>query len=185
MRLAGAAGEGPEAVERAVEDVGVAAVGVGVVVLPDGLVSPAAGHGAGGAGPASEPEGVGVLEDLGVAGARLPEAQVGVDDGVAAGAGVVAVAEGLDPVDHGGLRDAVARRKAGVVLHVEGTGEGDAIGRPAAAVIDEPVSLGGAAGAVGAAKVVAATDQAGVGGASVVGRELGVLVAGTLSRLLC
>ena len=107
----------------------------------------------------------------------------GVDDGPAAGLGVVGGDKVLDPVHHGAGREAVAGGAAGVVLHVEGTGKGDAIGRPAATVGSKVGGLGGAGAGGGLGKVVGAADEAGVGGTGVLGAEPGALVGGALGGL--
>lgn len=69
------------------------------------------------------------------------------------------------------------------VLHVEHAGQGDAVGAPAAAVGDEVLGLGSTSGDGRAGEVVGTADEAGVCGAVVIGRELGVLVGGSFGGL--
>lgn len=164
-----------ELAKVAVEDVRVAAVGVRVRVLPDGLPRPAAGDLAGRAAPAGEDERVGVDEGVGVARAGLPPRGVGVEHGVDARAGLVAVAEGLDPRHHLAGRQAPALARV-VGLQVQHARQGDAVGRPAAAVRQEVVGLRLTRRLARVREVVAAPDEAGVGRTCVVRRELGVNV---------
>ena len=74
----------------------------------------------------------------------------------------------LDPADHGGLTQAVARRAGGVVFDIEHAGKGDAIAGPAPAVRQEKGRLRTAAAGVGVGEVVSPTDQARISGARVV-----------------
>lgn len=93
-----------------------------------------------------------------------------------------------DPLDHGALAEAVAGSAVRVVLDIEHSRQRDAIGRPAAAVGQEEVGLGSAARDVGAGKVVATADEAGVGRVDVVLGEGAVGEAGAfggLQRGLC
>lgn len=124
-----------------------------------------------------EDQGVGVDEGVGVARAGRPPRRVGVDQGVHAGLGVVGVAEVLDPGDGG------AGREHAVALEVEHAGEGDAVTGPAAAVGEEVVRLRGTRARVQVGEVVAAADQASIGGTAVMGAETGVLVSRSLGRL--
>lgn len=96
---------------------------------------------------------------------------------------MVGVDEVLDPGHHRRGGEAKAGRAGGVVLDVEHAGEGDAVLGPAAAVGDEVGCLGGAGGGVRVREVVATADEAGVGGAGVLGGERGGGVAGALGGL--
>ena len=62
-------------------------------------------------------------------------------------------------------------------FNVKGTREGFAITSPTATIGGEVVGLGGTSGLIGTSEVVAATDEASFGGASVLGGEGWVLVA--------
>lgn len=73
-----------------------------------------------------------------------------------------------DPVDHGGLAEAVAGCARGVVFDVKHAGEGAPVGGPAAAVGEEEGSLRGAAAGGGAGEVVPAADEGGGRGARIV-----------------
>ena len=144
---------------------------------------PATGQGPHGARPARQHQRVRARKRLRVARALVPPRVVGVDHGVPARLGVVAVAEGLDPGDHGGSRQTEAGRLAGHGFKVDHAGQGDAVGGPAAAVGEEVVGLGGAGARVRVREVVAAPDQAGGGGARVVRGELGIDVGGSFGGL--
>ena len=74
----------------------------------------------------------------------------------------------LDPADHGGLTEAVARRAIGVVFDVEHAGKGDTIAGPAPAVRKEIGRLRTAAAFVGVGEVVSTTDKARIRSARVV-----------------
>ena len=172
----------PQVIKTPVEDVRVPAVRVRVRVLPDCLVRPAARDGAGRARVPRQHERVGRDEGVGIARAAGPPRRVGVQHRVPARAGVVPVAEGLDPRHHGGRGQAPARRAA-LGLEVQHARECDAVAGPAAAVGDEVVRLRGGGGLARVGEVVAAADEAGLGGAGVVGGEGGVGVGRALGCL--
>lgn len=96
---------------------------------------------------------------------------------------MVGVDEVIDPGHHRRGRQAEAGRAGGVVLDVEHAGEGDAVPGPAAAVGEEVGCLRGAGGGAGVREVVAAADEAGIGGAGVLGGEGGGGVASALGGL--
>lgn len=181
--LTRALGKSLKTVQAAVEHVGITTIGIGIRVLPNSVNRPAAGQGADSARPSGQHERVRGRERLGVAGALVPPRVVGVDHGVAARLGVVAVGEGLDPADHGRGRQAEAGGLARDRLQVDHARKSDAVVGPAAAVGEEVIGLGGAGGRVRVRKVVAAADEAGGGGAGVVGGELGVGVCGSFGGL--
>lgn len=80
-----------------------------------------------------------------------------------------------DPVHHACLPKSMACRCA-AVFHVQHTGQGSSIARPAAAVCEEEVCLSGTGADGWAGKVVAASDEAGGGGTVVVLGEFRVNV---------
>jgi len=96
---------------------------------------------------------------------------------------MIGIHEVLDPGDHGRLAEAVAGRAGRVILDVEHAREGAAVGGPAAAVREEEGGLAAAGAGVGVSEVVAAADEAGVGGAGVVGGEAGVDVGSAFRGL--
>ena len=165
-----------------IKEIRIAPISIRVRVLPNRLIRPPAGDRAGGAGVAGQHERVGADKGVGVARAGRPPRRVGVEQRVPARLGVVPVAEGLDPRHHARRAQAPARGGA-LGLEVQHAGERDAVVGPAAAVGEEVVGLGGAGGLAGVRKVVAAADEAGVGGARVVCRELGVGVGGPFGCL--
>ena len=63
-----------------------------------------------------------------------------------------------------------------LTFDVEGTWEGDAIVAPASTVGDKMVGLSSTRGFIGKGKVVTTANEAGVGGASILGGEARVLV---------
>ena len=82
---------------------------------------------------------------------------------------MVGVDEILHPGYHGRLAQAVAGVGAlGFVLDVEHAGEGSPVPGPTPAVREEEFRLAAAGTLVGVREVVAAADEAGVGGADVV-----------------
>lgn len=170
-------------IQASVEHIRVATIRIRIRILPNSLIRPATRDRSDGAGPPGQHERVGRREALGVARALVPPRVVGVDHGVAARLGVVAVREGLDPGHHGRGGEAEAGGLAGNGLEVDHARQGDAVVGPAAAVGEEVIGLGGAGGGVRVGKVVAAADEAGVGGAGVVGGKLGVGVGGSFGGL--
>src|SRR5690606_11001369 len=115
--------------------------------------------------------------------ALVPPAGAGVDDRVPAGAVVVGRAEVPDPAGPLALAPVVASRPVRVVLHVERTRKGLAVGRPATAVVHEEVGLSSTAGPVRQREVVGAADHADVVGPVVLLGEVRVLVAGAFGGL--
>ena len=79
---------------------------------------------------------------------------------------------------------AIARGAGGVVLNVQHPRQRDAVVGPPAAVGEEEIRLGCAAAGVGVGEVVAAADEAGGGGAGVVGGEARVDVGCAFCCLL-
>ena len=114
---------------------------------------------------------------------RIPPIIRTIDNRIPRRLRMIRVHEILDPGDHGGRAEAVARRAVRVVLDVEHAGQGDAVTGPAAAVGEEVVGLRGAAAGVRVGEVVAAADETGGGGAVVVGGEGGVDVVGAFCCL--
>lgn len=96
---------------------------------------------------------------------------------------MVRLDEVRDPADHAAGRETVAGGPAGVVLEINHAGERDAIFGPAAAVGEEVIRLRGAGAGSGVGEVVAAADEAGLGGACVMGAEAGIGVCGAFSGL--
>lgn len=145
----------------AVEDVRVAAEGVVAGVLPDSLMSPAAGDGAGLGVSAGQHEGGLLGEVLRVAGALLPPANAGVDERVPLSLGVVLVDEFVDPLHHLGrvLRVAGARAVR-VLLQVDHPRQGLAVVLPPATVGQEVLGLLSTGADVRAGEVVGAVDKA-------------------------
>lgn len=72
---------------------------------------------------------------------------------------------------------------AGTGLEIEHTRKGDAVCGPPTAVVKEVGGLRGAGAGGRTGEVVAATDEAGIGSAGVVGGELGVFVGCALGGL--
>jgi len=62
-------------------------------------------------------------------------------------------------------------------FEVKGTWESDAVVTPTSTVGSEVVGLSSTSGLIGESKVVATTDETGLGGTSVLGREVRTLVA--------
>src|SRR5690606_11790756 len=182
-RFSAAQGQLAQLVEGAVEAVVVADRGTGRGVLPHRVVAPAGRQLARGGGVPGDPQRGGGGEAGVVAGAQLPPAGRGVEHRVAAGAGPVLVHEVTDPAHHrtGGL--AVAVVPVRVPLHVQRARQGTAVGGPAAAVVDEVVRLGGAAGGVGGGEVVRAADHPDVVRTAVLLRVVGIPVVRALRRL--
>jgi len=89
---------------------------------------------------------------------------------------VVRVAEITNPAHHRRGAEAVTRRPAGVVFNVQQPRQGAAISRPASAMGEEVVGLGGPRTTRRLREVVAAADQTNIGRSCVLGRELRVLV---------
>lgn len=146
------------------------------------MVWPATRGGSRAGGPAGEDKWVGGTESIGVPGARLPPVGRGIDHGITAGPGPVAVGEGPDPGNHGAGAEAVALGLARVTLQINHTGEGDAIAGPATTVGEEVVALSRSR-AVRVSEVVTTTDELVVGSANVLGVECGRLVGGSLGGL--
>ena len=111
-RLTRALGKSLKTIQAAVEHIRITAISIRISILPDSIHRPATGEGADGARPPGQHQRVRRAERLGVARALVPPRVVGVDHGVAARLGVVAVREGLDPGDHGRGREAEAGRLA-------------------------------------------------------------------------
>lgn len=147
------------------------------------MVWPATWCGSRAGGPAGEDEGVGSAERLGVSGAGLPPVGRGVDHGVAASFGAVAVGEGLDPGNHGAGAEAVALGLAGGSLEINHTGEGDTIVGPATTVGKEVIALSGGR-AVRVGEVITTTDELVVGSTGVLAVEGGGLEGGSLGGLM-
>lgn len=81
------------------------------------------------------------------------------------------------------MGEAVAGGAVGVVLDIEHAGEGDAIARPATAVLKKEVGLDGAGRDIRAGKVVTTADEASVGGTDVMVAKGRVDEASTLGSL--
>lgn len=126
-----------QTVDVAVESIGIATILILIVELPDSIVGPAAGRGAGRGAVAGEDEGVGVGEGLGVAGAFRPPRRVRVQQRVPPRAGVVRVAEVLDP------RHRLLRRHHAFALQVQHPRKRDPVPAPVPAVLQEVLGLRG------------------------------------------
>lgn len=81
----------------AVELVAVPAVRVGIGILPERIIGPAALRGARGRAPASHVERIRLGKGIGVSSAFLPPRGAGVEGRVPTGCRMVGVGEGLDP----------------------------------------------------------------------------------------
>lgn len=157
---------------------------VTIRVLPDGIIAPTSRELSDRAGIASNDERTGRGKLAAVSSAGFPPACRGVDQRIAAGARVVGVDKVGDPVDHAGRGEAVAGGTARVVLHVEHSGQCDAIARPPAAIGEEVLGLSGPGRAGWLSEVIASSNQFRICRACVVAAELGVLVRRTLCRLV-
>lgn len=125
------------------EVVGVASVFIDGIVLPDGVVRPFTKDFADSGAPSSENQGVLFIKGGAVTGASLPPIRRGVDHRIAIGQVVVGVGEVLDPAHHFLGGEAKALWLVGGLFEVEHTGQGAPVSSPAAAVLDEELSLGG------------------------------------------
>src|SRR5690606_10568612 len=150
----------------AVEDVRIAREGAGVGVLPQLPAPPAARQGRRAGGAVGGEEERGVLRGP-VPHHVVPPVQVRVQHGTAQRRGAVAVGEADDPLAHLLLAEPVVAGPPGVGLEVDHARQGDPVGGPAAAVVEEEVDLLLGAAGVGAGEVVAAAYQASVAGADV------------------
>ena len=180
-----------------VEVVLVSGNGTGVCVLPESVVTPPVRQSADGAGIASDPQWAGGCERGAVAGAALPPIGGGVDHRIATNTGMVGIGEIPDPADHRRGGQTITSRaiwvicptnngwsvgtpkKLGIVIHtfdVEGTWEGNTIAGPTSAVRDEPIGLSSTRRFIWKGKVVAAANETGLCSASILGREVWVLV---------
>ena len=126
-----------QTLEVAVEGIGVAAVLILIVELPDDVVGPAAGRGAGGVAVAGEDEGVGVGEGLRVARALRPPRRARVQQRVPPRGGVVRVAEVPDP------RHRRLGRHHARALQVQHPRQRDPVPAPVPAVLQEVLRLRG------------------------------------------
>lgn len=147
------------------------------------MVWPATWWGSRAGGPAGEDERDGGTESLGVSGAGLPPVGRGVDHGITASFGVVAVGEGLDPGNHGAGAEAIALGLAGGSLEINHAGEGDAIVGPATTVGEEVIALSGSRG-VRVGEVITTTNELVVSSTGVLAVEGGGLEGGSLSGLM-
>jgi len=77
----------------------------------------------------------------------------------------------------------IARRTRRIVFDIEHTRQGDAITRPAAAMREEILRLGGTTTMIRVSEMIAAADEAGGGGTTVMGRERRVDVSGSFCSL--
>ena len=173
----------PQVINTPIEDIRVPTISIAIAILPNSLIRPPTRDRARRRRVAREHERVGADEGVAVARAALPPRRVGVQHRVPPRLAVVAVAEALDPGHHGRGAETPSRRPA-LALEVEHTGQSDAVPGPAAAVREEVVGLRGACGLARVGEVVAAADEAGVGGACVVRGEGGVGVGCSLRCLL-
>ena len=116
--------------------------------------------------------------------ASTPPVQVGIDEWVHPGRGLVCVHEILYPGhDRRRVQVVTVVAAAWVVFDVEHTGKGDPVVGPATSVGEEVLSLGGAGTVVGVGVVVTTTNQAGVGSTNVVVGELVASPGGSFSGL--
>lgn len=166
-----------------VEDLRVATESVLVAVLPEALERPVVRDGAGRRSISSKRKRALVTKAGSVASASVPPVSSGVKNWILRGGSPVRLSKVRDPSNHLAVREAVAGRAVGVVLDIKHAGEGNAVARPAAAVLEEVVGLHGTRGDVGTGKVVAAANEAGVGGADVVVAKGRVDEAGAFSGL--
>jgi hypothetical protein len=180
----------------AVEVVLVSGNGTRIGVLPEGVVTPSIRQSADAASIAGDPQWAVRGERAAVAGTRLPPIGGGVDHRVTTSTGMVGVGEIADPADHRSSAQAIASGARWVIcppnsvqlvnlgggrnvirtFDVEGTWEGNTIALPAPTVGGEKLCLSSARGLVRNGKVVGASNETSVGGASVLGRELRVFV---------
>jgi hypothetical protein len=151
-----------------IEHITITPIRIGIRILPDGLIRPAARNRARRTSPPRQHQRTRVLERRAIPCAGPPPAEIRVDDGIPPRQAVVLVREGLDPGDGLGGGETAAARD----FEVEHAGQRDAVGGPAAAVRDEERCLHGAGGGAGLCEVVAAADEAGGRGAAVVRGEL-------------
>src|SRR5699024_10080137 len=110
----------------------------------------------------------------------VPPVGIGVDDGSASDPVAVPDQEVRDPLPHLLLGQPVVAVQAGVALEVDHAGQGAAVGRPAAAVVQEEVDLLVRSSAVGTGEVVAAAHEARLAGAGVLVVEVRAAVGGPL-----
>src|SRR5215467_14040387 len=129
------------------------------------------------------PERVVFAEATVVAGAVFPPVGVRVDHRVGMFLVGVLVGEVLDPRHHLRWSEPVALGAVRVELNVEGAGQGQAVAGPAAAVLDEVVSLGFAARVVRDGKVVSPPDHSLEVGTLVLVVEVGISVVSGLGGL--
>ena len=167
----------------AIEKVRISTIRVRVRILPNGLIRPASRNGTWSASIPRKDQGRFRIERCTVTRASRPPVVRAVNQRIPPGAAVIGRHETLDPGDHGGLAEAVARGSRRVVLDVEHAGQRDAVVRPASAVSEEVASLRRTGAFVWVCKVIAAADQACTGRAAVVGREGGILVGCAFCRL--
>lgn len=166
-----------------VKGIGIAAPGSLVGELPEGVEAPARRELSDGAGVTSDDQGALAAKRSAVAGARLPPAGRGVNQGIDAGGRVVRLDKVGHPVDHGARGQAVTSGTAGVVLHVKHSRQRDAVLGPATAVRQEVLGLGGTGRGGRLSKVIATADEASLCRAGVVGAEAGVLVGDAFGSL--
>lgn len=103
-----------------VEDVAITAVGVGVRILPDGLIGPPTRNSTRSTGAIPcQHQRAGRVKDCTIAGASCPPVIGAVYHGVPGRLTVVRIHEILDPANHGGLGQTVTRRAGWVILDVE------------------------------------------------------------------
>ena len=157
-----------------IKDIRISAIGIRICILPDRLKRPPARNRPRPATPASQHKRTCSGKRGTIARTSLPPVRIGVDHRITPCLAVVGVDEILDPGYHGRRGLAVAFRFVGRGFHVDHAGEGYAVTGPAPAMREEECRLGAAGTEVGAGEVVAAADEAGLGGTGVVAREVGV-----------
>ena len=160
------------------------------------MVTPSIGQSADAARVVSDPQRTVRGERGAVPGALLPPIGGGIDHRVSMNTGIVGIGEIADPANHRSGTQSIASGTRWVVcpmdgrsvgeaggggyvtrtFDVEGTREGPAIAAPASTVGGEIVGLSGTRGFVRTGKVVATANETGIGGASVLGVEVRVLV---------